>query len=180
MRILQTPPALAAVELSDLQAHARVFDADEADALADMALAATLELEAQANIALLTRSVTLRVTGWPACGALPLPIGPVQDGAGATVTANGEPVIGAELLPGRIGELRLEAEIAATLAEAEIVVSYPAGFGASPADVPADLRHAILDQVAALYDARGAADPRRMTAAPAFLRIAAKHRGARI
>ena len=180
MRIVQSPPALAAVELADVQAHARVFDADEADALADMALTATLELEHQANIALLTRTVEVRVKGWPVSGSLPLPIGPVQAGAAAVVTVDGAAFDGFDLLPGRIGELRLTGELTDALEVAEIVASYPAGFGASPADVPADLRHAVLDQVAHLYDARGAVDARRAMAAPAFLRIAAKHRGAKV
>ena len=180
MKVRHVAPEAPAVDVADAAEHARVWEADETDALAALALTATLELEAQASLALLTRTVELRLTGWPASGKIRLPIGPVQDGATATVTANGEPVIGAELLPGRHGELRLEAETAALLSEAEIVITYPAGYGATPGDVPADLRHAILDQVAALYDARGAADPRRMTAAPAFLRIAARHRGARV
>lgn len=180
MKVRHVSPETPAVDVADAAEHARVWEADETDALAALALTATLELEAQASLALLTRDVELRLTGWPASGAIWLPIGPVQDGATATVTANGEPVIGAELLPGRQGELRLEPEMAALLAAAEIVVTYPAGYGATPADVPADLRHAVLDQVAHLYDARGAVDARRAMAAPAFLRVAARHRGARI
>mgnify|MGYP006276881571 CR=1 FL=1 len=180
MKIVNTSPAVSAVTLAEAKSHCRIYDDDEDPAVDRMGLAATYEFEAQAQIAPLTRTVTLRLDGWPADGRILLPVGPVLDGASATVTADGEAVTGLELLPGRYGELRLSGGVTAELAAAEIVIEYPAGYGANESDVPADIRHAILDQVAALYDMRGAPSGREMAVSPHLLRIAAKARGVRI
>jgi len=180
MRINYTSPPFAAVGLSEARSHCRVSFGDDDTSLAAMAVAATLEFEAQAQVALLTRTVTVRLDGWPTSGAISLPVGPVMDGAEAIVTVDGAAFAAFELLPGKRPELRLTDTATAALELAEIVIAYPAGYGAEAAAIPADIKHAILDQVAALYDNRGAPSGREWAVSPALLRIAAKHRGVRV
>ena len=180
MRIVHTSPATAAVSLAEAKGHARVDGDDEDTGLSTMLLAATYEFEGQAQIALLERTVKLRLDGWPDDGRIWLPVGPVLEDATATVTADGAAVTGFSLLPGRYGEIALDTGVTAELAAALIEIEYPAGFGAAASDIPADIRHAILDQVAALFDNRGGYTAKDYPVSHAMLRIAAKHRGARV
>ena len=182
MHITRTPLSTdAPFILDDVKAHARI-DGDHDDAaLAVMAWAAAREIEAHAELALMTQIITVSVPEWRS--RVPLPIGPLDvaalddhpitvqtreaDGSLISwpqhwwVDAGRHPVL---LLPGR------QFKDGKTL-----VVSYPAGFGSTAASIPEDLQLAVMDQAAKLFDLRGAEDaPQGLSLAAS--RIAARYR----
>lgn len=173
-------PSAAGASLAEAREHLRIDHTEDDAALDVMLTAATRDLEQYAGIALLTQTIRVRIlSGWPMTHVIHLPIGPVQDGASATVLADGVAFDGFNLWPGNRGRLVLREKLTAALASAELVIEYPAGFGGAE-DVPDDLRHAVLDQVAALYDARGTGDPKTIAMSPHAVRIAARYRGVRL
>ena len=161
------------VEAAYLNEHMRL-DEDLENGVALYVQAAGVEVEQYCNIALLNQSITCTTDNWPG-QVMALPIGPVaadatftvdlveQDGTTTPVT-NGYwleggrfPVLHFIGTPG--GRLR---------------VTYPAGYGDTSATIPADLRMAICDLSARLYDYRASDKTATMPAATA--RICARYR----
>lgn len=153
---------------------------DQIELIEEMLDTATRELEEHAALAIRTQTIRLRLDGWPESGVIDLPIGPVQDGASFTVSANGAPVAAVDLLAGRRGALMLTHLVTEDLLGAEVVVEYKAGFGPDVTDVPADIAQAARDQVAAYYIQRGAPERRETSSSAHMARIAARYRGVRI
>lgn len=170
------PPFTPAYYMDALRDHVRVSDDDlhEVGALAD---AAASEIEHHAQLALISQTIRVTLDGWPRYGRLRLPIAPLMTTEGLTVEARGELLTGLEVRTGLRPSLGLSADQAEDLAEVEVIVTYTAGFGQDAGSVPADLRAAIMDQAAALFDARGAVDARTASLSPHLARIAARYRG---
>lgn len=133
-----SPPALPAVSIAELQAHARLDDTgDDADLLAKIA-AAVEYVEASTGRALVTRTVRETMLGFPDSGRASLAVSPAISVASITVdgtalAASAYSLAGDTLsIPGGVD------------AASAVVVTYTAGYGASPAAVPADLRQAVL------------------------------------
>lgn len=170
----------AGASLAETKLHARIDFSDDDAAISAMLSAATRDLEEFAGIALLTQTIRVRILdGWPLTRVIHLPIGPVQDGASVTVTADGETFAGFDLWPGQRARLILTDDLSTDLAAAELVIEYPAGFGGLE-NVPDDLRLAVMDQTLALYDARGPGNPKTLALSPHAARIAARYRGVRL
>ena len=163
---------------ADLEHHLRIdaFDLPHALGLAD---AAAIEAELHGQLALLNQTVRVTLEGWPRYGRLRLPIAPLMTTDGLTVSAAGEPVTGLDIYTGLRPALALSADQAEALAETETVVTYTAGFGATAAAVPADLRAAIMDQTAAMFDGRSPGDGKTLALSPHMARIVARSRGVR-
>jgi uncharacterized phiE125 gp8 family phage protein len=121
-----------------------------------MAEAATYEIEERAGLAILSQTVTVTTDDdWQA--DIALPVGPVATGATATVSILGSTgsltavPSGFWLEAGRWPVLHItDATITGRLR-----ITYTAGLAASPAAVPHDVRHAVCDQVARMFDHRG-------------------------
>jgi uncharacterized phiE125 gp8 family phage protein len=142
----------------------------EAARLAD---AAALELENYASIALLNQSIRVRLDEWPGTDWLALPVAPYVAGAPLAVTVDGQAVAAFTAVDGLRPALRL----ADLPVDGEIVITYQAGFGATLAAIPPDLRHAILDQAAVAFDLRGQSEPKFGTGlSPHMARVAARYR----
>jgi uncharacterized phiE125 gp8 family phage protein len=170
-----TSPAIP-LTVADLKAHARIDGSDDDVALGTMLRAAAVEFETAAGVALAPTTIRATFDPPPLWQRLPLPIGPVLAGATATATLDGEPFEDFELVTGPRPYVRLDPGegIFGSLA-----ITYTAGFGTTRAAIPADVTAAILDQAAALYDLRGAADARSLALAgssPHFARIVARYR----
>lgn len=182
MRIERMSYGGAASDLAMTRQQLRLMpdEDDEIELVTQMLDTATRELEEHAALAVRTQTIRLRLDGWPEGGLIELPIGPVQPDATFSVTANGTPVEAVDLLTGRRGALMLTHLVTEELLGAEVVVEYEAGFGPDVADVPADIAQAVLDQVAAHYDQRGAPDRRETSSSAHMARIAARYRGVRI
>lgn len=156
--------ATDAFDLDALKLHARVDAVDEDAALELMGRTAANEIEAYCELALLRQTIVLEIkAGDPVL----LPVGPLAPDA--VVTIDGEPVIGA-VTAGRYPVLTFPDDITGTC-----TVTYTAGYGDTPADIPADLQFAILDHAARLYDLRGAAEGEQGLSLAAA-RICARHR----
>jgi uncharacterized phiE125 gp8 family phage protein len=176
MRYDRTPIATGPAITSDqVTEHLRV-DSDLLFGALDYADAAGLEVERYSDLALLNQTITATTEHWPG-RIIDLPVGPVQSGATASVeiidaTGSATPVAtGFWLEAGRYPRLHFtEGEPGGPLR-----ISYTAGFGASSNDIPADLRHAVADVAARLYDMRGA-DEGKATFPPSAARICARYR----
>lgn len=179
MTTTRTPISTAAAwRLSDVKSRARVDGDDEDWGIGMMADTAAAEIEAHCELALLAQMITVTLTEW--CDRIPLPIGPfwaagmsahpvtvealAEDGSASSVT-------GFYVLPGRYPVMKLTAAVEAHA----LRISYPAGYGEDMGAIPADLRLAINDHAAMMYDARATGEaPQGLSVAAA--RIAARHR----
>lgn len=164
--------ASGVIDLADAKLLARV-DADDEDTILErMCITAVMEFEDRAQIAIRNQAVRVTLPEWPRSAALLLPIGPLVDPEAMTVTAGEVDFDGFTIQAGNRARLRLTAARPA----GPVQVEYFAGFDD---EVPDDIHHALLDQVATYYDARGATDGKLLPVSPHFARIAARYRGVR-
>lgn len=156
MHIQRLTRPVVDLELTGTAEFIRVSHDEENSTILEMIQAAAHELEDAAEIALITQMIRVTVEGWPDSDRLRLPIGPViGDNPAFQVMADGE-LIEAELIPGKRPLIILGETVTEYLQHARFVIEYDAGFGASADALPPDIRHAIRDQVATLFDFRGA------------------------
>lgn len=151
MQTERTRPNTLAVNMMEVEEHLRLtYAIEEQLTLQAMVTAATVEIEERAGLAIQSQTITVTTD---ACTDIPLPVGPVATGATATLSTLGDdgtltPVAsGFWLEAGRWPVLH----ITDTSITGRVVVGYTAGM----ATVPADVRHAICDQVGVMYENRG-------------------------
>ena len=166
--------------LNGVTEHIRVDDASENDAITDIAWTAAAEIEQFAQLALLTQ--TLRVTIFDPVRCEPylfLPLGPVDDNDTPTVTLDGDGFTDFEFSGGLRPAIRWR-ESYFCLMPVRMRVEYTAGFGATVADIPADIAQAIMDQAALHYDGRSPMDAKSLATSPHMARIGARYRGVQL
>lgn len=171
---IRTISATAWAALDDAKRWARVDGDSEDGDFARMMDAVAFEAEDYAEIALFDQTVRLSLPHWPRVHVL-LPIGPVRDLASIAVTIDGQPWTDLRISTGR----RPALVMLGSPPSGAVVIEYQAGFGSTPAAIPADLTQALLDQVAVYYDARGSGDGKRISLSPHFTRILSRYRGVR-
>jgi len=179
MKVLVQRTALgqnAPFSLEDVKTHLRVDHDDDDAAILNMGMTAAAEIEGFAQVALLTQSIRVTIFDPIEDSGLTLPIGPVADDAGMTVTIDGQTFAGFEFVGGMRPYLRWRPEFPGMM-PSRIVIEYQAGFGDTADNVPPDLRLAIMDQAAAIYDGRSPSDAKSLTTSPHMMRIAARYRG---
>jgi len=154
MQIIDRTPIATGdpVIITEMQENMRL-DADLVTCAHAYSQTAAREIETYCALALLDQTITCATDNLPGCDVA-LPIGPVA--ADATITVDLIEMDGTTT-PG--GRLR---------------VTYPAGYGATSGGIPADLRKAICDLSARLYDFRASGKAAAMPAATA--RICARYR----
>lgn len=143
-------PKLDAVTREELAAHLGIDETDAARAMAFARIAA-VEIETGSCIALINQEITamsVKLAG----DVLALPIGPFEAGARIKVdmVEQDEPhtaIQNFHVVAGLHPVLHLGA-----VAGGRVRAVYVAGFGEDPADIPADLKKAILDHAKRLYD----------------------------
>jgi uncharacterized phiE125 gp8 family phage protein len=176
LTIERTPIATGdTVDAADLQEHMRL-DADLVAGSTAYVQAASAEVEGYCALALLDQTITV-TTGTLPGRDIRLPVGPVAPDADITVhlieldgSTTLVPDEGYWLEGGLYPALRFtEGEPGGRLR-----ITYTAGYGDTSADVPADLRMAICDLAARLYDYRASEKAATMPAATA--RICARYR----
>lgn len=161
-----TIPQLQVLTTAEAKSHLRVDLADDDVLIEDLIATATAEVEAYAVIALLTQDIVATFDGPFSAGRIRLPIGPVASDATAVVTVVSQDGTETELTASQFrlatGKApavwiidNLSQPSALSKADSTLRVEYSAGYGTSAPDVPADLRHAVKDQVAHLYEQRG-------------------------
>lgn len=158
------PPLGEPLTLAEAKAHLRL-ETDAEDALvASLIAAARGHLEAVTGLVLTSQAFRLLLDDWPADGVIRIERFPVQAIDGVTVyDADGVPAaVGFDgaALDGRARPARLiladTPRPGAVLNGIEIDLT--AGFGTA-ADVPPELRRALLLHVAHMYEFRGAVSP---------------------
>ncbi|MEM6666190.1 MAG: head-tail connector protein [Pseudomonadota bacterium] len=157
---LDTPPAEEPVALADVKAHLRIDHADEDDYLNALIVGARMRLESESDQAFVTQTWIAYLDRWPATGEYRIPLGPVssitevtvRDAAGTqTAVSPSLYALDAASEPARLvltGALPSPAAIPNGIA-----VTFQVGFGAA-ADVPGDLKHALLMVIAHWYEHR--------------------------
>ena len=164
-----------AIPLALVKALARVDGDDDDTLLAGLILAASNDIEALTDIALLSQTITTTTEVYGS-DCVRLPVGPVALDAVATVhliEADGTAtaISGHWLEGGRYPRLHLNATYGGTMR-----ITYPAGYGADHAAIPADLAHGIADQVLRMYDERGGVYDKAPALSPHTARVIARHR----
>lgn len=158
-------PGIHVVTTAEAKLHLRQDLSVEDDLIDDMIAAAVREVEDYAQIALITQDVTATYDGPFEAGRLRLPLGPVPEGAECTVTSvaqdRAEEVLMSSQFRLAVGKAPaiwiiegVEQPHSLAMSTTSLRVDYSAGFGVNSYDVPDDLKHAVLDQVAQLYENR--------------------------
>lgn len=167
MILTETAPApVTPVSLSEFSAHLRLahgFPDDGAeDALLELYLRnAVAAVEAQTGRALIRRGFVLRLGAWDREGYAILPIGPVE-AISALRFVQGATVIdvaaGSWVLEPGTGRQRVTGAAGGALPpipEGHVAeISFDAGFGPDAADLPGDLRQAVVLLAADYYERR--------------------------
>jgi uncharacterized phiE125 gp8 family phage protein len=168
-----TPPTLEPVSLAEAKIFLRLDQTDEDELLATLITAARLMVEAASGRMLIEQTWRLVLDAWPRGGEIRLPLSPaasveaarVYDGQGVAQT-----VPDASLQLDRAADppvIRLAGpvpEVGRRLGAIEIEVV--AGYGPEVTDVPALLRHAVLQLAARWFEQRGDVASRDGTALP--------------
>ena len=159
-------------DLHRLAQHCRVDGAEYHSELNSLGLAAALELEAYAQLALTDQPIRVTLDAWPSTAWLHLPIAPMVNALSVTVTNDGVAFADFATVAGLRPAIRLTGVRPGGL----IVVTYTAGFGADQRNVPADLVNAVMDQASALFDAKGEGDGKTNRMSPHMARVASRYR----
>lgn len=174
LTIDRTPIATGdTVTPATLQEHMRL-DADLVAGAAAYVKAAAVEVEAYCSIALLDQTITALSDTLPDT-SLSLPVGPVA--ADAIITVELQEIDGTftAVTDGWFLQAGLFPKLHFTTTPGgRLRVTYPAGYGDTSTAIPADLRMAICDLSARLYDYRASDKAATMPAATA--RICARYR----
>lgn len=159
-------------DLADLKTHCRV-DASYFDyEVQQLGRAAAAEIEAYAQIALLTQTIRVTLDVWPCALSMPLPCAPMLDPLSVVVTADGKIFDAYTATAG----LRPAIRLSDVKPSGEIVITYVAGFGSKANNIPPDLALAVLDQALASFEQRGAVDNKTNGMSAHAARIAARYR----
>ena len=155
-------PQIEPISVTDLKAHLRIDSAAEDAALASLIITARLQIEAALALALITQSWSWTFDRWPRRASVELPISPVQQINSVLIFQSGGPVTmlpSAYILDGHSIGARLIARDnwpPPSVAALGIGIQLVAGFGATPAEVPAAIRQALLVLAAHWYNRRDA------------------------
>lgn len=174
MFVQRTPTATALpFDLAFLKSFLRVdFDDDDA-IITNLGRTAAAEVEHSAALALLSQTITVTVDGGLRRSVFNLPIAPLIDPLSVAMTVDGLAFEDFAVIAGLRPALRFTNGKPCGV----LVITYEAGFGDSAADQPEDVRNAIADQVAVLFDLRGTVDGKTNGMSNHMARVAARYRG---
>lgn len=177
MFVQRTPITLnAPFYLSDLKEYTRIDCDDDMVALENMGFAAVAEVEHFGQVALLSQIIRVTILDLVHGAGLTLPIGPLAKSGVATVTIDGQPFAGFDLVTGTRPYISWPASIRGK-ASARVVIEYPAGFGDEAKHIPEDLAQAVLDQVALIFDERAPREAKTLARSSHLARVGARYRG---
>lgn len=152
----------AAVMLADAKLHLRVDSADEDALITSLTVAATQAAEQEIGRALVTQTWTIKLDAFPASAEyIDLFMPPIQsitsityvDSDGATQTlASSEYTLIADTIRPQVAPAT--SWPATKTQPSAVVITYVAGYGAAPSNVPESIRQWILMQVGAMYENR--------------------------
>ncbi|MBS0241934.1 MAG: phage head-tail connector protein [Proteobacteria bacterium] len=161
--VMTSGPALEPVSLIEAKAHLRIDSSAEDALIQSLIVTSRLHIEAALGLALIAQSWSLLLDRWPKNGRLQLPVRPVLTVSQVRVwTEQGDPeilspslfILDGQGLPPRLVPLSGSFPAETNRTVNGIEVAFTAGFGATPEDVPATIRHALLLLVAHWYENR--------------------------
>ena len=166
----------AVVTAAEFKTHARIYHTQDDTYIATLILVATQCIEHETRRALINRSFTMQLEGFPADGEIVLPRSPLS-----TITNVEYESANGNLLTldssyyhtysvngvGRV-VLSSTASWPTTLNTGglDVSVNFTAGYGATSASVPVALKQAVLLQATHLYDNRTAVAPAQLYEIP--------------
>ena len=159
--ILLSGPAVEPVTLDDAKAFLKVDDSAEDGLITTLIGAARLHVEGVTGKALLAQNWRVVLDDWPEAGVVKLPVSPLISVTGITATddnGGSHDIALAQFLsePDRLVVPRVVVGMPVLQERQGLEIDYVAGFGTEPADVPADLRQALLGLVAHWFEHRDA------------------------
>lgn len=158
-----TPPAVEPVTTDDMKHHLRVEHNDDNDYLDGLISAARRRIESLTGEALIDQTLQLKLDCWPTRGYFRLPRNPVTgvtaityvSTAGVTTTWDDDDyAVDTASKPGRITLAYGESFPTIRDIENAIAVTFTAGHGPGPDDVPWEYAQAIKLLVAQWYEVR--------------------------
>lgn len=162
--ILTTPPAIEPVSLSDVKAHLRLSQNDDDALLGTLISAARRRIEAETGRALIAQGWSCYLDDWPGTGLVDLPVAPLIAVTGVTVYGDDDTPASIDPAHYYVDTVSLPPRLALRgsrvwpppgRAANGIEIALTAGFGTTAASVPDDLRNAVMQLVAHLYENRG-------------------------
>lgn len=162
--VLTSPPTIEPISLTDAKAHLRVETIAEDLLIAGLIATSRMRLERHLGLALIAQGWSIFLDAWPDPSVpLELPVAPLMslvavrfyDASDAVTTL---PL--AEFQLDRVSRpVRLVRRIHAPLPAdrrrlASVEIAVTAGYGTTPADVPAPLRQALLQLIAHAFEHR--------------------------
>lgn len=163
---LIAPPTVEPISLADAKLHLKVDTSDDDALIARLIAAARARAEWHTGRALNTQSWILWLDCWPSCGAIDIPLPPLQSVSSVTVYAPDDSTtvldpatyqVDATSSPARL-TLKSTVSPPSNLRPINAVaIAFTAGYGDAATDVPAGFRAAILELIAFLYEHRGEA-----------------------
>ena len=159
--VLTAGPTAEPISIAEAKAHLRIDTNAEDILIGSLILTSRLHIEAALGLALITQSWQLTLDAFPAGNALPLPLHPISAVTAISITGSDATVAtlptAATLFdtgpPARIVRTGPSWPIITAAANA-IAISFTAGFGPTPSDIPAPIRQAMLLLVAHWYEHR--------------------------
>lgn len=183
-----TPPAFEPVSLAEAKLFLRLDAADEDELLGTLITASRLMIEAAAGRMLIDQTWRIVLDRWPESGEIRLPLSPVS----MIVAARVFDILGTPQ-PVEAGRLVLDAScdppvirVAGELPEigrarSAVEIDVVAGYGSTPAAVPAPLRQAVLRLTTRWFEQRGDVVGRDAAVLPAGIAaLVAPYRRARL
>lgn len=158
-------PAAEPVALAEAKAFLRVDGTDEDAFISTLVTAARLHVEGTTGQALIAQSWRVVLNGWPDDRTIKLPVAPLISLTG--VTAYNADGVGTSLAIGQFQPAPSSAPASIFVPNgidgapvlrqrAGIEIDYVAGYGADAADVPTDLKQAVLSLVGYWFEHRDA------------------------
>lgn len=162
-RITRTEnPTTTVLKLTEVKAHLNITHDDEDSYLNGLIATATAMVDGPAGIGIALLTQTYRASADGLSTVFEIPLTPVQNVVSITyldTAGDAQQVedfrVDTDAKPARV---YLKAPVTNALA-GSVKVTFTSGFGDVPADVPQDLRHALLMLVTMLYDHRNGLAP---------------------
>ena len=161
--VMTSPAAVEPVSLAEAKADLRVDGTADDNLIRSLIVTSRLHIEAALGLALITQSWQLLLDAWPKSRRVPLPMRPIRDVSAVGVRGDDDSLEAvppsAFILDGTGNPARLVWRNAATAIDPGrpvngIEITFTAGFGDTPEDVPAPIRHALVLLVAHWYEHR--------------------------
>lgn len=160
--VMTSGPASEPVTVSEAKAHMRIDGTAEDFLIGSLVLTSRLHVEAMLDCALINQTWRLTLDAWPEEREVPIPLAPLQSinavkvkdtaGTAQTVPATNYLVDLTSKPPRLVWNAAARPDPGVPAAGIEI--EFTAGFGASAANVPAPLKHAVLMLTAHWYEHR--------------------------